>query len=137
MITLDGSLLEERYHAPSLSQQRRSHRGSAHASNMKSRREQKLIQTSGIEGTVVRTSATTLLALVEHPGGRFSVVEWYEGDALQLGDRMLLLASENSHGAAVVSGSGRRVRIYCHLRQASADDAFVFGDWRDCRQWER
>lgn len=84
-----------------------------------------------MQGVVIRVRASAHMALVGHPNGRCSVVEWGDDARLRPGDRLELTAEDASYCSAVVCHSGQRVYIYCHLFQATADDAHIYCGWAD------
>ena len=82
-----------------------------------------------MQGVVIRVRASAQMALVGHPNGRCSVVEWGDEARLRPGDRLEVSAEDASYGTVLLSETGQRVYVYCHLFQATADDAHTYCGW--------
>lgn len=82
-----------------------------------------------MQGTVIRARASDQMALIRHPDGGCSVVEWGEDSRLRKGDRIELSAEDASYCSALLCDTGQRIRVYCHLFKASTEDAHSFGGW--------
>ena len=83
-----------------------------------------------MQGVVIRVRASAHMALVGHPNGRCRVVEWGDNARLRRGDRLEEVSAEDaSYGSVHLSETGQRVSVYCHLFQATADDAHTYCGW--------
>lgn len=61
-------------------------------------------------GTVIRSHASARIALIRHPDGRCSVVEWGEDARLHPGDLLELSAEDASYGTVRFCETGQLLR---------------------------